>query len=129
MKKIFINQLLKKMESKTIINSITCDEGTEFKNNQFEQFCSDNNINLYFVKGDGHKLGIINRFHRTLKEKLTQHFIANDTVNWIDVIDTIIYNYNHSVNRGISIAPAKVTDFIEQKIIENKKEETDNRFN
>lgn len=120
-----ILNLLKKMESKTIINSITCDEGTEFKNIDFQEFCNKNDIQLYFVKGDGHKLGIINRFHRTLKEKLTQHFTAQDTVNWVDVIDDIIYNYNHSVNRGIGIEPYKVTTFIEQHIIESKKKETD----
>ena len=120
-----ILDLLKKMESKTIINSITCDEGTEFKNIDFQEFCNKNDIQLYFVKGDGHKLGIINRFHRTLKEKLTQHFTAQDTVNWVDVIDDIIYNYNHSVNRGIGIEPYKVTTFIEQHIVESKKKETD----
>ena len=117
-----ILDILKKKRNSTIINSITCDKGTEFKNNDFQEFCNKNEIQLYFVKGDGHKLGIINRFHRTLEEKLTIHFIAQNTVNWIDVvIDTIIYDYNHSVNRGIGIEPYKVTSFIEQLIVESKK--------
>ena len=90
---ITILDMLKKMEKQTVINSITCDEGTEFNNKQFKTFCHDNDIQLYFVKGDSHKLGIINRFHRTIKEKLTKYFIANDTVKWVDVIDKIIYNY------------------------------------
>jgi hypothetical protein len=119
-----ILNFLKQMELKTIINSITCDEGSEFKNKEFKTFCSDNNIYIYFVKSDGHKLGIINRFHRTLKEKLSTYFSSNDTVVWYDVIDKLVYNYNHSVNRGIGIEPYKVNSFIENDIINKKKEET-----
>lgn len=121
---IFVLEALKKMEEKTIINSITCDKGSEFTNYEFKNFCKENEITLYFVS-DSHKLGIINRFHRTLKEKLTQYFIAQNTVNWYDIIDEIIYNYNHSYNRGIGTEPYKVTSFLEQRIIEKKKTRTE----
>jgi hypothetical protein len=120
-----ILEAFKKMESKTIINSVTCDMGSEFKNKIFQDFCEKENIELYFVKSDGHKLGIINRFHRTLKEKMTQYFTANDTVKWTDIIDDLIYNYNHSVNRGIGVEPYKVNSFMEQRIVEKKRDETE----
>lgn len=109
------------MEKKTVINSITCDEGLEFNNKDFIKFCKDNDIIIYFIKNDSHKLGIINRFHRTFKEKLIKYFIANDTVKWINVYDDIINNYNNSVNRGIGIEPNKVNSFIENEIIQEKK--------
>ena len=48
---------------------------------------------------------VINRFHRTLKEKLSIYFNTNDTVVWYDIIDKIVNNYYHSVNRGIGIDP------------------------
>lgn len=120
-----ILNMLKEMEKKTIINSITCDEGSEFKNKEFKNYCLEKNIILYFVKDDSHKLGIINRFHRTLKGKITSHFIASDNLNWIDAIDKIIYNYNHTVNTGIGIEPAKVDSFIEHDIIIKKREITE----
>ena len=120
-----ILDMINKMEKKTIINSISCDEGTEFKNSEFKTFCEEKNIELFLIKSDGHKLGIINRFHRTIKEKLTKHFQINDTVNWIDIIDKIIYNYNHSVNRGVGIEPYKINSFIEHEIILRKREETE----
>lgn len=119
-----ILDMLKEMETKTVINSITCDEGSEFKNKEFQKFCNDNEIIIYFVKNDGHKLGIINRFHRTLKDKLTKYFSAHDTVNWIDVIDDIIHNYNHTVNRGIGIEPFKMNSFLENQLVQKKKEKT-----
>ena len=120
-----ILDMLKKQEEKTIINSITCDEGTEFKNHDFVDYCDKNEIQLYFVKNDGHKLGIINRFHRTLKDKLKLHFSATGKVNWVNAIDEIINNYNHSVNRGIGMAPIKMNAFKEQVLVEEKKEITD----
>ena len=119
-----ILDLLKKQAEKTIINSITCDEGTEFKNSDFIKYCQENEIKLFFVKNDSHKMGIINRFHRTLKEKLTLHFSASNTVKWVDVIDEIVHNYNHSVNRGIGMAPYKVNSFIENELVQEKKEKT-----
>ena len=59
--------------------------------------------------------------HRTIKEKLTKYFTANDTVRWIDVIDKIIYNYNHTVNRGIGIEPYKVNSLIEHELVMRNK--------
>ena len=54
------------------------------------QWFNDNNIKLFFVIGDSHKLGIINRFHRTLKEKLLKYFIVSSSTRWIDIINKII---------------------------------------
>ena len=109
--------MLKKMEKKTIINSISCDEGSEFKNREFQKYCKDNDISLFFILEDSHKLGIINRFHRTLKDRLKKYFHATDSLRWIDSIDEVIYNYNHTVNTGIGYKPADVTRLIENMLV------------
>jgi hypothetical protein len=57
-----------------IIHSITSDSGSEFINNDCMKWFEDHDIKTYFVVGDSHKLGIINRFHRTLKDKLKRIF-------------------------------------------------------
>ena len=101
------------MHKKTDINAITCDLGREFISTIFTDYCDKNNITVYFVKNDSHKLGIINRFYRTIKDKLKYYFASDDTLNWVSVIDEIVYNYNHTVNTGIGYAPVKVTDAIE----------------
>ena len=119
-----ILDFIKQMENKTLINSLTLDKGKEFFNNEFIEFCKNKNINLFFVLNDSHKLGIINRFHRTLKDKLTKHFYANDTYKWIDVIDDIIKNYNNTINRSTGLEPIKINSFIENQIINNKRDET-----
>lgn len=76
------------------------------------------------MKNDSHKLGIINRFHRTIKDKLTKHFIASNSVNWIDVIGDIVNNYNNTIHRSIGVAPIKVNNAIEIDIINEKRNET-----
>ena len=120
-----IFKFLTDMENKNEIDNITCDKGSEFVNNKFISFCDDNNIGLFLVKGDSHKLGIINRFHRTLKEKITKYFIAYDTVNWVDAIDDIIKNYNNTFNRGIGTTPNDMNGFDEINLIEEKKAKTE----
>ena len=97
-----IYEVMKKfLHNALIINNLTYDKGLEFINKLFNKFCEDNNINKYPVKADSHKLGIINRFHRTLKTKLLKYFTMKNTVNWVDVLDKIINNYNNTQNRGI----------------------------
>jgi hypothetical protein len=120
-----ILDMFDKMMKETVINSITCDAGKEFKNYKFIDYCKEHNIEIYFVTSDSHKLGIVNRFHRTLKEKLTRHFIATDSLNWVDVIDKIIYNYNHTINTSIGIEPYKVDSFLEHEMILFKRNRTD----
>ena len=83
----FLNQF--KKDSKEI-HTITKDSGSEFTNKQCTQWFQDNNSKMFYVVGDSHKLGLINRFHRTLKEKILKYFIASESTRWIDVIDRII---------------------------------------
>ena len=118
-----IIKIIKEMEKKTEINVLEADLGSEFNNQLLKDFCEKNEITLDLFKADGHKLGIINRWHRTIKEKLVKYFDSFDTTRWVDIIDKIVYNYNHSVNRGIGYRPVDVNDFIENKIRQNKKEE------
>jgi len=121
-----ILKFIKDMEKKTEINVIQTDKGSEFNNSEFKKFCEENNIILDLFKSDSHKLGIINRWHRTIKEKLVKYFDSFDTVRWIDIIDKIVYNYNHTKNRGIGYKPVEVNDFIENMIRQKKKIEGEN---
>jgi hypothetical protein len=41
-----------------------------------------------------------------------------------DVIDEFVNNYNHTINRGIGYEPIKVNSFIENNIVQDKKQQT-----
>ena len=68
-----ILDLLKRMEKRTIINSISCDCGREINNEKFKNHCDENEITLFFIKNDGHKLGTIYRF-QNIKRKMNTIF-------------------------------------------------------
>jgi hypothetical protein len=68
--------------------------------------------------GDHHSLGIVDRFARTLKSKLTKIFIARNNTNWVDFIDKVVEKYNNSPHSGIGeIKPNDATDPYNMQLI------------
>jgi hypothetical protein len=115
-----ILKMLNKFKDNALeIEMITLDSGSEFTNHEAIEWFEENNIKTFFVVDDSHKLGIINRFHRTLKDKLNKYMIAHNNTRWVDVIDKIIYNYNRTVNRGIGFTPLDASKPIVQSTIIN----------
>jgi hypothetical protein len=101
------------------IDTITSDSGTEFTNKDSTKWFLDNDIKTFFYVGDSNKLGIINRFHRTLKQKIDKYMLAHNSARWIDVINKIVYNYNRTVNTGIGFTPLEASKSIVQSTIIN----------
>ena len=62
----------------------------------------------YFNVGDHKKLGIFDRFVRTLREKLNKYMAMHNTTTYIDVLQKIVYNYNNGYHSGIKKIPAEV---------------------
>lgn len=98
---------------------ILSDNGSEFIDKRIQKLFEDEQIIHNTALVDDHNtLGIIDRFCRTLKEKLEKYFTDNDTVNWIDILPNTIKSYNntpHSSLKGLS--PNKVKDnlqFVQQ---------------
>ena len=56
------------------------DQGTEFLNCVFQKFLRENNIEFFTVKS-GLKASVVERFHRTFKNKMYKYF----TLTYIDV--------------------------------------------
>jgi hypothetical protein len=115
------------LKNAAVISSITTDSGSEFTNNKVKKWFEDNNITMYYVVGDSHKLGIINRFHRTLKSKMLKYFVASGTTKWIDKLQTIIKNYNNTYNTGIGYTPKQasnplITSYLINEAIDKTKE-------
>ena len=115
---------LKLLTKDTKVNYLSGD--LEFKRKDLLKYLEENDIENDFYLADSHKLGIINRFHRTLKGKLDAYFISNNTVKWIDVIDDIIKNYNSTYHTGINVTPKEANEnpIIEGEIINERREKT-----
>ena len=71
-----------------------------------DEWLKENNINRYSTFGD-HKSAVVERFNRTLKEKMWKRFTAENTRNWIDMLDRLLSEYNERVHSTIGMTPIK----------------------
>ena len=86
---------------------VQTDQGREFENWHVRQLFQSLGIELFSVKS-AYKAAIVERFNRTLKQKIWKYFTAENTVVWTNVLQDVVYAYNHSVHRSISRRPADV---------------------
>jgi transposase InsO family protein len=86
---------------------IQSDQGKEFENQHVRRLFERYDIELFSVKS-AYKAALVERFNRTLKNRLWRHFTANLTQNWTKVLQDTVDAYNHSVHRSIGMRPADV---------------------
>ena len=55
------------------------------------------------------KASIVERFNRTLKEKLWRYFTKRNTLRYVETLPQLVRSYNHSHHRSIKTSPADVT--------------------
>ena len=92
--------------SNRIPKHIWVDKGKEFYNKIMDEWLKENNINRYSTFGE-HKSAVVERFNRTLKEKMWKRFTAENTRNWVDMLDRLLSEYNKTVHRTIGMTPIK----------------------
>lgn len=88
------------------------DNGTEFSG-------SSNAINdvvvikyrmvIYILTGSEHKAAIVERFNKTLKQRIARFMTEHNTKRWVDSLQDIVNNYNQSYHRSIGMAPNNVS--------------------
>ena len=88
-------------------NHIITDVGTEFYNWQVQKLFKENGIVHYSLRGQ-HKASVAERMIQTLKGRLEKYFWKNKTKRYLDVLQTIVDNYNKTPHRSIGMAPVKV---------------------
>ena len=91
------------------------DNGNEFLNKMLTPYLEESGV-VHETNDPGYHptLGIIDRFSRTIKEKLFKSFADNKNVIWDTKLAGFINAYNNSPHRSIGdVAPNKVMDNIE----------------
>ena len=97
---------------------VQVDNGTEFYNPTFKALLAKNNIKMYSTDSDV-KASVVERFQRTIKEKMWRYFTANGTNRWIDILDDLILSYNDSYHRSIKCKPNQVNKSNEAQVYQN----------
>ena len=111
---------------------INCDNGSEFISHDFKKFVKERGITINYVSvHDHHKLGLVDRMVRNLRERINKYLVMHNTTKYIDVLPNIVYNYKHSFHSQIKKAPIevdeedeKVIELTRRKIEKAKQEET-----
>ena len=81
-------------------NKIWVDQGSEFYNSSFKKWLDDNDIKIYLTFNEG-KFVVVERFIRTLKNKIYKHMTAVSKNVYFDVLDDIVDKYNDTYQRTI----------------------------
>lgn len=91
-----------------IVKYVQTDQGTEFFGAPVREFFKSKGITHFFTSSDP-KCALVERFNRTLKNKMFKYFTAKGTKRYIDVLDKFVEGYNNRVHSSIGIAPNRVT--------------------
>ena len=110
-------------QSKRKPNKIWVDQGSEFYNNNFKKWLSDNNIIMYSAYNEG-KSVVPERFIRTLKNKLYKHMTATSKNVYYNVLDDAVSKYNNTKHSTIKMKPVDVKD----NVYIDEHNEKDSRF-
>ena len=94
---------------------IQTDQGTEFFNKKVQSYLKESKIIHFFTASDL-KSSIVERFNRTLKEKIYKHFTATTSLNYLNVLPKLVNSYNNKIHRSIGTSPNKVNKNNEKKI-------------
>lgn len=87
---------------------VLTDMGKEFLNHHFKSLLKEHNIHFIESVSDK-KASMVERFNRTLKEKMWRYFTHKNTHNYIDILPELVNNYNNSQHRILKMAPIKVS--------------------
>lgn len=96
--------------------NIHSDQGKEFFNKEFRELMTKYNINHYHTYSKM-KASIVERFNRTLKNKMWPKFNLQGSYNWISILDNIIETYNNTKHRTIKMKPINVNFKNEQFLL------------
>ncbi len=105
-------------EDKDFPSVLTTDKGTEFTGKTVQKFFKDHDVNFYFSHGNT-KAQFVERVIRTFKKKIFQLFSERNSFHYIDKLQALVENYNHTINRTTGTYPANVTSKNQNQVFLN----------
>jgi hypothetical protein len=95
---------------------VQTDLGKEFYNSHVQGYFKKCKINHYTVNSQ-FKAALVERFNRTLREKLTRYFTYTGKKVWYKVLPSLIDTYNKTKHRGIfNMRPIDITPATEMSL-------------
>lgn len=85
------------------------DQGKEFYNKYFSALMKEHKINHYSTFSSL-KAQIVERFNRTLMNKIWRLFSFNGSYKWLHILPSVIDDYNNTKHRTIGLKPIEVNE-------------------
>ena len=79
------------------------DKGREFYNKDVQKL-----VELYSTENE-EKSCVIERFNRSIKEKMFKYFSANNTRTFVDLLDLLVDQYNNAIHSSIKMTPKEAS--------------------
>jgi len=73
---------------------VQSNKGTEFLNSSFQSMLKRHGIKFYTSENEDLKAAVVERFNRTLKEKMFRYFTYKNTSRYTDVLEDLLHSYN-----------------------------------
>ena len=94
------------------------DDGKEYYNKTFQNLMTRYDIHHFSTSGDT-KASVVERFNRTLKQRMYRYFTMNSTLKFVPVLQSLVKGYNRTYHRSIKMALNQVTDANSSEVYAN----------
>ena len=88
------------------LKKLWTDRGAEFYNASVARVLRDNDTQLFSTHNEPNAT-IAERFIRTLREKIEYNYVLRQSTVWIDILPSLLHQYNTSVHRTIKMTPER----------------------
>lgn len=92
------------------------DKGKEFLNKTFQAYLKERGIHFFVTHNVETKASVVERFQRTLKQRMWRYFTHKRTQRYVDVLPKLVKAYNSAHHRTIGMAPKDVKEEHEWKL-------------
>ena len=93
-------------KSKRKPEKLWTDKGSEFISKHFKDFLKRHSITLYHSQNE-EKSSIVERWNKTMKNKMWKMFSANNNTVYWDKLDKLVDDYNNSYHSSIKMTPTE----------------------
>ena len=84
------------------------DKGSEFVSKHFKEFLKKENIKLYHTENE-EKSSIVERWNKTMKNRMWKMFSANNSTVYWDKLDKIVDDYNNTYHSSMKMTPKEAS--------------------
>lgn len=99
------------------VKNLHVDVRKEFYNSHMTKLLEKYRINRYSTYSSK-KTAIVERFNRTIKNKIYRQFSLRGNYKWLDILPELVDEYNGSRHRTIKMAPKEVDSDNEQQLLD-----------